>query len=567
MFAIVDAAKLIVGSFASIGNAAIGIGSNLIKATAAVVAFAAQAAYMAASYVGSLAVMVATTVASAIAIAASWTGAAIAGMAAYLAYVKALVTYYTGALASITAITISRTGAMAGAWIASAGAAVSTFISGAVAGLASYVAATAAAASATVASVTRMAAAWLAPDAPLLAIGVAVAAIGPAIVAAFSQSGGLASSIGSLFEPLSAGFQTVLADATKVFSDLWGIALETFGGISDAITAGDMSLAFDVLWAGLAAAWLRGQAGVMSYVDQFVEYIQNRMGDASTWLAKAMLAALGMIERAWISTTGVLFSAWQTAINSVLDLWDTAIGAIQKAIAYIRSFFDKSIDYDAIKKQIDDANKQRREERDAGVQKGKDATDRKLGDSRQQEADAKKIVDEQNQQDQKDRAERTAQRADERQQQVNQSQQGLADKRDEAAGAKRGSELVKLAAEATNPDELRAVVEEARRLAEAGLIKPEMLAKIEQAVDDAAAEIDKTRAMDAQNAEKKAADEKKMNDAANATEQSKKEGDIAGTFSAAAVSGIAYSQNLAERTAKACEETARNTKQKDTVGA
>jgi TP901 family phage tail tape measure protein len=562
--AVIGLSKVLVGAFASVATAAVGasaaISAAFVRALAGSVAFAARTTAIAVTYAASVAAMAATTVGSMIAITAAWIGAAVASAAAWIANIKAMITYYTGALAGMVAITISRAGAIAGAWIAQAGAAVASFVGAAATGLAAYVGSVAAAASATVASAAAMAAAWLAPVAPILALGGAIVGISVALRSAFSSGGDVAASIGSLFGPLKQGFMGVLADATKVFSDLWGIATVTFGGISDAITAGDMSLAFDVLWAGLKVAWLRGQQGVMSYVDTFVEYLQNRWGDATTFIAQAMVRSLGMIERAWITTSGLLFQTFQQSINSVMNVWDTAVGAIQKAIAYIRSFFDDSVDYEAVKKQIDAANKERKKARDKDAVDAKSANEDRLKESKEVEDGAVEILTDDNEAAKEDRRKRSEDNAAQRQGDVSTAQGELGDVRMKAAGARQAVDLEKSIAEATTPDELRDILATARELRAEGAISAQRLAEIEASVDEQTGEIDKTRAMKAQDDEAAARNKGDAERSGRSVSEATAKVDTAGTFSAVAAMQMGNQSSLAERTAKATEETAKNTK-------
>jgi TP901 family phage tail tape measure protein len=551
--------RSIVTSFASVTGGLGVMASAWLRAGASMLAFVATTTATAAGYMGAVAGMVASTVSSMIAIGAAWIGAAVASAGAWIAHIKALVTYYTGALAGITAITISRTSAMAGAWIAQAGSAVASFVGASITGLASYLGTLAVATTSTVASAASMAAAWLAPVAPILALGGAIAGIGIALTGALSQGGSVASAIGSIFEPLGPGLQRVVEDGKKVFGDLYNTATVTFAGISDAITAGDMSLAFEVLWAGLKAAWLRGQQAVMSYVDQFVEYLQNRWGDAVTFIAKAMTSGLAGIERAWITVSGVIFSAFQTAINKVMDVWDIAVGAIQKAIAYIRSFFDKSIDYKAIKNQIDSANKERKAARDKDAADSQKDRDERVQNSRRDEAATNAEIDRQNEEDRGARAGRTAGNAVRREAEVQQANSDLGNASARAEAAKESVDLLKAIGEADSNDELRALWERAKELFDAGLISAERLAEIENKMDDQVAENDKTRAMTAQEEERAARDKASADAASSGVEQQRQKVETAGTFSAIAAMYMGGA-GLAERTARAAEETARNTR-------
>ncbi|MCA9219454.1 MAG: hypothetical protein KDA71_03960, partial [Planctomycetales bacterium] len=54
--------------------------------------------------------------------------------------------------------------------------------------------------------------------------------------------------------------QQSLGALAQVFGSLWSVARKVFGGLSDALAAGDMKLAARILWAGLKAIWYTGIA-------------------------------------------------------------------------------------------------------------------------------------------------------------------------------------------------------------------------------------------------------------------------------------------------------------------
>jgi TP901 family phage tail tape measure protein len=546
-------ASMIVGSFSSVGIALKVASTAFVNASVGIVAFSVRAAAMATAYTASLAAMVGRTLIATTAISAAWAMRATMGLFAFAAEVKARITYYTGALAFVTARTVAQTGLIATFWINEAARGIIGFVSQFVVGAATYMASAATMVSASAASAAAVASAWLAPVAPILAISAAISGLVYALGSVDIAS--TFASLPALLGPLSEGFNTVLADATRAFGEIWAVANTTFSGISDAITAGEMSLAFDVLWAGLKAAWLTGSAFVMGYIDQLAEYLQNQWGNAVSWLAIAITKGMGAIERIWINATGFLVDAWKVSINSVLNIWDTAIGAIQKAIAYIRSFFDKSIDYKKIKQQIDAANKQRKEERAKGVEDSRKDRARRVTQSQATEDGAVAIINEDNAQAQGERAERSAGRVAERQAGIGSANAELESLRGRAAAAKEGADILRQISEATSLDELRALVEQADALD----LSPDMRGRISSAADDQSVDLDKTRAMQAQEDEKAKKTDEELNKATAGVSKEQDKMDTAGTFSAAAAMGMGYSSNLAERTAKAAEETAKNT--------
>ena len=91
------------------------------------------------------------------------------------------------------------------------------------------------------------------------------------------------------------------------FAPIVQAAKDTFGGIVDALTSGDMSLAARVMWASLKAAWLEGTAGLnrewLAWKSGFIQVFADAMAAlksawASTqnWLSNGIIELMGMID-------------------------------------------------------------------------------------------------------------------------------------------------------------------------------------------------------------------------------------------------------------------------------
>lgn len=559
--AAVSASSLLVKSFSGVGGAVSSMALAFARGSIGLVAFAMQSGITAVAYTAAATAMLAQTAATTASIGAWWAGRAVVGLAMFAAEVKARITYYTGALAFITASTVARTGYIAAAWMGVAANGFSRFVVTYIGGVARYVAGAAAMLSSTVATAGTMAAAWLAPMAPVIAIGAAIAGLAYAIQSV--DLTGMFSGLPSLLEPLSGAFEGVASTATQAFNSIFSIAQTTFAGIYDAIAAGDMSMAFTVLWAGLSAAWLTGSATIMGYVDQLTEYFQNAWGDAVAWLAVAITNGMGVVEDIWTAATTGMMNAWRYSMNAVMDLWDTAVGAIQKAIAYIRAFFDESIDYDAIKRQVDDANRERKAKRDADVTSADPALARRVKENRDRREAAVEGINQDNAASRAARAQRSVERQSQRQVGVDAATASANAARDEAQArreqAENSKEIMGAVSQAASQDDLRDAYDWAKTSLENGRLTKEQFDRIESAIDEQAVELDSTRAMKAQE------DEKTQRDIDAATKAGKDRKDLgmetAGSFSTAAVMGMGVGGSAAERTAKATEEIARNTRE------
>jgi hypothetical protein len=91
------------------------------------------------------------------------------------------------------------------------------------------------------------------------------------------------------------------------FAPIIQAAKDTFGGIVDALTSGDMPLAARVMWASLKAAWLEGTAGLnrewLAWKSGFIQVFADAMAAlksawASTqnWLSNGIIELMGMID-------------------------------------------------------------------------------------------------------------------------------------------------------------------------------------------------------------------------------------------------------------------------------
>jgi ribosomal protein S11 len=138
----------------------------------------------------------------------------------------------------------------------------------------------------------------------------------------------------------------------NAFGVLKNDAVTAFGGIKDALAAGDFKLAAQILWATLKLEWTRG----INFLDtQWIEFC-GMFSDAWT---KAVYFTAGVftevwagLQAGWEEICGVLCDAWSTFTGFIQSAWQTAIGFVAKGWARITSLFDGT-DYDKIAADID----------------------------------------------------------------------------------------------------------------------------------------------------------------------------------------------------------------------
>ena len=292
---------------------------------------------------------------------------------------------------------------------------------------------------------------------PIGLIGVAVAGIGAAVLAqqgafnvlgavarnVFQQMGGFAGQVGGW---MVKAFSSFLDDAIKVFSDLGRIASITFQGVADALVVGDISGAAEMLWLGVLAAWQRGSAAVMNYMDGWITDIQNTW--STLWVDMA-----GIADKGW-SLTLVGFNDMAHGLTLAVDTlaivvatsFDYLVGNIQKSWNYIQSLFKEGFDLEAENKKVDNANAARMRDRTlrSGVV-GHEAAMREYENKVQAGMQARKDERER-QRDQviAGRARENANRARERQAGVDETMRQMQGKADELKGNRADFEAAEL---------------------------------------------------------------------------------------------------------------------------
>ena len=138
------------------------------------------------------------------------------------------------------------------------------------------------------------------------------------------------------------------------FTDLWGFASEAFGGIADALAAGDIALAAKILWLTLKLAWIKGVQILESVWLNFSNFFIKIAYDAFYGAQAAWEIVQDALCVAWIETTAFLSNAWTSFTSGFEEAWNTAVNWTTKGILELQSLFDDDLDVDSAKKMADD---------------------------------------------------------------------------------------------------------------------------------------------------------------------------------------------------------------------
>ncbi len=192
----------------------------------------------------------------------------------------------------------------------------------------------------------------------------AVGAVGTAI-------GFIGAILGALLSPIGLVVAAVigLGTALLVWSGAGGEALawlrdqfgrlrefvgKVIGGIADALAAGDVSLAAEILWLALKLAWQRGVAELNAIWLQARAFF---VGTAQKMWFGALAAAqqvLHALEVAWIETTAFLSKTWTRFTSGFTKVWERASAFVAKRMLEIQGLFDSGLDVEAAKRAVDE---------------------------------------------------------------------------------------------------------------------------------------------------------------------------------------------------------------------
>jgi hypothetical protein len=173
--------------------------------------------------------------------------------------------------------------------------------------------------------------------------------------------GGMVTVLGSLLSPMGlaiaaiATLGTVLVVASgqggealrwlgEQFQNLKGFASRSVGAISDALTAGDISLAAKVLWTSLKLAW---QEGVNTLNEQWAKFKNSFLALATdAFYGAVALAAEAFygLQKLWLETISFLASKWARFSGDFRELWAIAQNEVTKGLVKLMALFDERID-------------------------------------------------------------------------------------------------------------------------------------------------------------------------------------------------------------------------------
>lgn len=260
------------------------------------------------------------------------------------------------------------------------------------------------------ASVGTVAAAVVGGGAAIISFGIA------AKVAAFGLAG-VAGAISLLLNPITAltGLlagaaywfatstewgRTMVTSLAKWFGQLKDIATQAFGGIADALAAGDLALAGRIAMLGLKAAWLSETNSLRQVWNDFKDIFMRTTLEVTFAAERAWINLIANLRSAWGGFSRWFQDAWDVIVHSLAGIGETdAVKAqLDKALqdkVFAREQQGKSdnaaieAERDAALARVAAAQKAANAAQDAAANANRDATDRELAKAKAELAKAR----------------------------------------------------------------------------------------------------------------------------------------------------------------------------------
>lgn len=173
----------------------------------------------------------------------------------------------------------------------------------------------------------------------LIGLGLAIKVVGVALGGITAAVGAVGTVIGLLTNPIVlvivalAALAAYLLIATEnggklldwlsgKFNTLAETAKTAFGGIADALAAGNIALAAQILWAGLKLAWAQGTQELQAKWSQFKAGLVKTAVQAFYGVLSAWAIAQGGLQKLWAQTAAGFVNTWHKAVIEVTKLFD-----------------------------------------------------------------------------------------------------------------------------------------------------------------------------------------------------------------------------------------------------
>jgi hypothetical protein len=138
------------------------------------------------------------------------------------------------------------------------------------------------------------------------------------------------------------------------FGDLKSFAIESFQGIKDALAAGDVALAARILWLSLQVVWRAGINKLKDWWLGFKDWFFQTTNDLFYGAVVLAAEAWYGLRTIWANTVNFWADVLRNFAAFFLKTWNSLTGWFAKQWTNVMGAFDSSIDVEAVNKRIDE---------------------------------------------------------------------------------------------------------------------------------------------------------------------------------------------------------------------
>jgi len=150
--------------------------------------------------------------------------------------------------------------------------------------------------------------------------------------------------LGKMADSLRGSFDGPINDAKKLLGELGETTSTTITGVYNSIAAGDIAGAIDILWAGVNAAWLRGQAAIMGVIDPFITGVINVFDYLKTNAVNNTDNLQTGVAAVFRTLSAVVLGVFDNLKNSILATFDAILAGIKTAWVRIQDYLTGATD-------------------------------------------------------------------------------------------------------------------------------------------------------------------------------------------------------------------------------
>lgn len=205
----------------------------------------------------------------------------------------------------------------------------------------------------------------------LLATGTILNWLAPLIAALASPTG----LVIAVVVALGAALLHVSGIGAKVFTFL-GNAFKTLAadaalawqGIADALVAGDLGLAAKIAWLTIRLEWQRGIAWISEKWSDFKAFFVESWAAATFTFARLFVRMAAGIQSIWSNVTSALAKGWEHFTSGAVSLWDNLQNELSQGIVDLWALVDDSVDAEGTKQTLQSDHERQQQKNESAKQ-------------------------------------------------------------------------------------------------------------------------------------------------------------------------------------------------------